>query len=38
MKVYLVQHAKAKNENEDTARPLTDEGRDDLKKLASFQT
>jgi phosphohistidine phosphatase len=36
MKVYLVQHAKAKSEVEDPQRPLSDEGRNDLKKLVSF--
>lgn len=36
MKVYLVQHAKSKSEEEDPTRPLSDEGRDDLEKIVKF--
>jgi len=36
MKVYLVQHAKSKSEQEDPARPLSEEGRNDLEKIAKF--
>ena len=36
MNVYLVQHAEAKPENEDPERPLTDQGWEDIKKVAAF--
>lgn len=36
MKVYLVQHAKSKSEEEDPTRPLSDEGRNDLEKIVKF--
>jgi phosphohistidine phosphatase len=36
MKVYLVQHAEAKREDEDPARPLSDRGREDVKRVAEF--
>ena len=36
MKLYLVQHAKAKPEQEDPARPLSDEGRRDIERIANF--
>lgn len=34
MELYLVQHAEAKSEQEDPARPLTDRGRDDAVRVA----
>ena len=36
MKIYLVQHGKAKSEEEDPARPLSDEGTEDINKVALF--
>ena len=36
MKLYLVQHAKAVSEQADTQRPLTEEGRRDVRKVAAF--
>lgn len=36
MKVYLVQHGEAKSEEEDPARPLTDMGREEVKRVADF--
>jgi len=36
MFLYLVQHAKAKSEEEDPMRPLSDEGYRDIKKTALF--
>jgi phosphohistidine phosphatase len=36
MFLYLVQHGDAKREEEDPARPLSDKGIKDLKKVASF--
>ena len=36
MKVYLVQHAKALPKQQDPERPLTDEGRAELKRVAAF--
>ena len=36
MFLYLVQHGKAKNEEEDPARPLSDSGIVEVKKIASF--
>ena len=36
MKLYLVQHAKAASEQIDLQRPLTEEGRSDIKKVAAF--
>jgi len=36
MKVYLVQHGEAKKKEEDPDRPLTDGGREAVKKVASF--
>lgn len=35
MLLYLVQHAEAKNEEEDPLRPLSDKGRHDIEKVAS---
>jgi phosphohistidine phosphatase len=36
MKLYLVQHAKAASRDVDPQRPLTDEGRRDVQKVAAF--
>jgi len=36
MFLYLVQHGDAKKEKEDPARPLSDKGIEDVKKVASF--
>jgi phosphohistidine phosphatase len=36
MKLYLVRHAKAASIDIDQARPLTDEGRRDMQKVAVF--
>jgi len=36
MFLYLVQHGDAKREEEDPARPLSDKGVEDVKKVASF--
>ena len=36
MKLYLVQHAEAKPEQEDPRRPLTEKGEADAKRLADF--
>ncbi len=36
MKLYLVQHAKAASEQVDPQRPLTEEGRSDIQKVATF--
>ena len=36
MKLYLVQHAKAASEQADPQRPLTEEGRREIKKIAEF--
>ncbi len=36
MKLYLVQHGKAKTKEESPDRPLTDEGKDASKKTACF--
>ena len=36
MKLYLVQHAKATSEQADPERPLTEEGRRDIQKVAAF--
>jgi phosphohistidine phosphatase len=36
MKLYLVQHAEAKREEEDPARDLTDKGRRDVQKVADL--
>lgn len=34
MEVYLVQHGKAKSEVEDPQRPLSDQGRDEVERVA----
>jgi phosphohistidine phosphatase len=36
MKLYLVQHGKAASEQADPQRPLTEEGRIDVQKIAEF--
>lgn len=36
MRLYLVQHAKAEPKDVDPQRPLTEEGRQDIKKVAAF--
>jgi phosphohistidine phosphatase len=36
MKLYLVQHAKAASKQTDPQRPLTEEGRRDIQKIAAF--
>ena len=36
MKLYLVQHAKAASKEMDPERPMTDEGRRDIQKVAAF--
>ncbi|MCS6817478.1 MAG: phosphohistidine phosphatase SixA [Blastocatellia bacterium] len=36
MYLYLVQHAEAKREEEDPARPLTERGWADIRKIAAF--
>ena len=36
MKLYLVQHAKAASKEADPQRPLTEEGRRDIRKVAEF--
>jgi len=36
MDLYLVQHAKSKAKEEDPERPLTDEGREEIEKMAIF--
>jgi phosphohistidine phosphatase len=34
MRLYLVQHGQAKSKDEDPGRPLTEKGRNDVKKIA----
>ena len=36
MRLYLVQHGEAKSEKEDPSRPLTENGRDEVEKIARF--
>ena len=36
MKLYLIQHAKAASKQTDPQRPLTEEGRCDIQKIAAF--
>ena len=36
MKLYLVQHAKAASKDMDPQRPLSDQGRRDIQKVAAF--
>ncbi len=36
MKVYLVQHGEAKREEDDPARPLSEKGLKDVKKIADY--
>ncbi len=36
MRVYLTQHALAKEKSEDAGRPLSDQGREDVARVAGF--
>jgi phosphohistidine phosphatase len=36
MRAYLVQHGKAKSADEDPDRPLSDEGREEVSRIAEF--
>ncbi len=36
MKLYLVQHAQAESKEVDPQRPLTEQGRSDIRKVAAF--
>lgn len=36
MEVYLVQHGEAQRKEENPERPLTEKGKDDVRKVASF--
>jgi len=36
VKLYLVQHGEAKREEEDPARPLTDKGREEARRIARY--
>ena len=36
MKLYLVQHGEAKSKAEDPQRPLTERGRDEVRRVAAF--
>lgn len=36
MKLYLIQHAKAKSKEEDPDRPLSDQGQADIRKVAAY--
>jgi phosphohistidine phosphatase len=36
MRLYLVQHGEARPRAEDSERPLTEQGRDDVSRVASF--
>jgi phosphohistidine phosphatase len=36
MRLYLVQHAEAKREEEDPARPLSERGSTDIRRMAEF--
>ena len=36
MNVYLVQHGKAKAKEDDPERPLTDDGMEEVRKIAGF--
>jgi len=36
MRIYLVQHGLARDENEDAAGPLSDQGREDVTRTAGF--
>jgi len=37
MRLYLIQHAKAKSKQENPARPLSRKGREDIRKVARSQ-
>lgn len=36
MELYLIQHGEAKSEREDPTRPLTDRGREEVRRVADF--
>jgi len=36
MRLYLIQHAMAKSKEEDPARPLSEKGKEDIRKVAGF--
>ena len=36
MRLYLVQHGEAKREEEDPSRPLTDRGREEVRRVAEY--
>jgi len=36
LRLYLVQHGEAKRKEEDSARPLTDRGREEVERVASY--
>lgn len=36
MEIYLVQHGEAKSEQEDPGRPLTDQGKQEVEKVARY--
>jgi len=36
MNLYLVQHGEAKSKEEDPSRPLTEKGREDVRKVVAF--
>jgi len=36
LRLYLVQHGEAKRKEEDPARPLTDSGREEVERVASY--
>ncbi|HWP46563.1 MAG TPA: phosphohistidine phosphatase SixA [Candidatus Limnocylindrales bacterium] len=36
MELYLIQHGEAKSESEDPTRPLTDRGREEVRRVADF--
>jgi len=38
MKVYLVRHASAMPSNDDSRRPLSEQGRNEAERLADFLT
>ena len=36
MKLYLVQHAESKRKEGDPSRPLSEKGREDIRKMAKY--
>lgn len=38
MELYLIQHGESKSEAEDPTRPLTDRGREEVRRIAAFAT